>query len=175
MGALPLAGSSARRRRGPSAATRWWLLAAPALLFVTLVYLAPLGSMLAQSVLSPQPGLQNFSALLGSPGYQRVLRQTLWIGLVSTALCLIVGYPVAYAITRAGSLARRILIIGVISPYLTSVLVRTFAWEVLLGRLGPLNQALGLLGFRTEGILLTPAAVIRRAMSRNMPGVLTIT
>jgi putative spermidine/putrescine transport system permease protein len=127
---------------------------------VALVYLAPLGSMLLQSVLTPQPGLQNFAELLGSPGYQRVLRQTLWIALVSTALCLVIGYPVAYAVTRAGPLARRILIIGVISPYLTSVLVRTFAWEVLLGRLGPINQALVLLGFRTEGILLTPSAVI---------------
>jgi putative spermidine/putrescine transport system permease protein len=141
-------------------ATRWGLLALPGLLFVTFVYLVPLGSMLLQSVLSPEPGLQNFAELLGSPGYQRVLLQTLWIALVATGLCLVVGYPVAYAITRAGPVARRFLIIGVISPYLTSILVRTFAWEVLLGRLGPINQALVFLGFRTEGILLTPAAVI---------------
>jgi putative spermidine/putrescine transport system permease protein len=127
---------------------------------VALVYLVPLASMLAESVLSPEPGLQNFAALLGGPGYQRVLLQTLWIALVSTALCLVVGYPVAYAITGAGPVARRILLIGVISPYLTSVLVRTFAWEVLLGRLGPLNQALVRLGLQTEGILLTPAAVV---------------
>ena len=150
----------AGRRAGGMAPTRWGLLALPALLFVALVYLMPLGAMLLQSVLSPEPGFQHFAALLGSAGYQRVLIQTLWISLVATAICLVVGYPVAYAITRAGPVARRILIIGVISPYLTSILVRTFAWEVLLGRLGPINQALVLLGFRTEGILLSPAAVI---------------
>jgi putative spermidine/putrescine transport system permease protein len=116
--------------------------------------------MLLQSVLSPEPGLQNFTQLLGSPGYQRVLLQTLWIALIATLICLLVGYPVAYTITRAGPVARRILLIGIISPYLTSVLVRTFAWEVLLGRLGPINQALVWLGFRTEGILLSPSAVI---------------
>jgi putative spermidine/putrescine transport system permease protein len=154
------AGGGAGRRGAGAAATRWWLLVLPALLFVTLVYLVPLASMLLQSVLSPEPGLQNFAYLLGSPGYQRVLLQTLWIALVATVLCLIIGYPVAYAITRTGPVGRRILIIGVISPYLTSILVRTFAWEVLLGRLGPINQTLVLLGFRTEGILLSPAAVI---------------
>src|SRR5262249_3042787 len=108
-------GGPLRRRAGGLAATRWSWLALPRLLFVTLVYLVPLGSMLLQSVLSPEPGLQNFVDLLGGPGYQRVLLQTLWIALVSTVLCLIVGYPVAYAITRAGPTARRILIIGVIS------------------------------------------------------------
>jgi putative spermidine/putrescine transport system permease protein len=160
MAALTLADRVSPRARGARAVHRWWLLALPALAFVTLVYLVPLTSMLAQSVLSPQPGFQNFAELLGSRGYQRVLLQTVWIALVSTALCLIVGYPVAYAITQAGPGARRILLIGVISPYLTSVLVRTFAWQVLLGRLGLINQVLVRLGFQTEGILLTPAAVI---------------
>jgi ABC-type spermidine/putrescine transport system permease subunit I len=152
--------ATAARLVSQVAVNRWWLLGLPAVLFVTLVYLVPLGSVLVQSVLSPEPGFQNFVQLLGSRGYQRVLLQTLWIALVATGLCLVIGYPVAYAITRAGPVARRILVIGVISPYLTSVLVRTFAWEVLLGRLGLINQALVLLGFRGEGILLTPAAVI---------------
>ena len=149
-----------RDRRPKRVAIRWWLLATPALAFVTVVYLAPLGSMLAQSVLDPEPGLQNFIRLLGGAGYQRVLLQTLWIALLCTVLCLVIGYPVAYAITRAGPVWRRILMIGIISPYLTSVLVRTFAWEVLLGRLGLVNQSLVALGFRTEGILLTPGAVV---------------
>jgi putative spermidine/putrescine transport system permease protein len=156
----PPRSGTARRRAGGPAATRWSWLALPGLLFVALVYLVPLGLMLLQSVLSPEPGLQNFVELLGGPGYQRVLLQTLWIALIATVLCLVVGYPVAYTITRAGPTVRRILIIGVISPYLTSILVRTFAWEVLLGRLGPINQALVVLGFRTEGILLTPSAVV---------------
>jgi len=150
----------ARSRRARIAATRWGLLALPGLLFVTIIYVAPLSWMLLQSVLSPEPGLDNFAQLLGSPGYQRVLLQTLWMALVATGLCLLIGYPVAYAITRAGSVMRRILVIGVISPYLTSILVRTFAWEVLLGRLGPINQVLALLGFRTEGMLLSAGAVI---------------
>lgn len=148
------------RRPGRVALGRWWLLALPALAFVTLVYVVPLASMLAQSVLDPEPGFQNFARLLGGAGYQRVLGQTLWIALVSTVLCLLIGYPVAYAITNAGPVARRILMVGVISPYLTSVLVRTFAWEVLLGRLGLVNQALVAVGFQTEGILLTSGAVV---------------
>src|SRR4051812_40310689 len=98
-----------RRPRPKMATGRWWLLAAPALAVVTLVYLAPLASMLAQSVLDPEPGLQNFIRLVGGAGYQRVLVQTLWIGLVSPVLSLVIGSPVAYAIVRAGPVARRIL------------------------------------------------------------------
>src|SRR5581483_8719143 len=152
--------AAARLSRRGGALGRWGGLSVPALGFVALVYLVPLGSMLVDSVLSPEPGLQNFARLLGSWSYQRVLLQTLWIALVATVLCLVIGYPVAFAITRAGPVARRGLIIGIISPYLTSVLVRTFAWEVLLGRLGLITRTLRLLGVPTEGILLTPAAVI---------------
>ena len=72
--------------------------------------------MLLQSVLSSGTGAPELHLLLGSAGYQRVLLQTLWIALVATVLCLLIGYPVAYAITRAGPVARRILIVGVIRP-----------------------------------------------------------
>lgn len=154
------AATAARPSRRRVTLGRWSGLSVPALGFVALVYLVPLGSMLVDSVLSPEPGLQNFARLLGSWSYQRVLLQTLWIALVATGLCLVIGYPVAFAITRAGPVARRVLMIGIISPYLTSVLVRTFAWEVLLGRLGLITRALRLLGVPTDGILLTPAAVI---------------
>lgn len=85
----------------------------------------------------------------------RLLRRTLGIGLTATALCVLLGYPVAYALTTLrGGLARLALAL-VVLPFWTSVLVRTTAWFILLQRQGPVNALL--VG---AGVLDQPAQLI---------------
>ncbi|MGY4335082.1 putative spermidine/putrescine transport system permease protein [Bradyrhizobium sp. LB7.2] len=79
----------------------------------------------------------------GDPVYLAVLRTTLQISLSVTALALVLGYPIAYSLaTSRSSSLRTFLLIAVVLPYFTSVLVRTFAWIVLLGRGGIVNDLL---------------------------------
>jgi len=74
-----------------------------------------------------------------------ILWDTLFLGLKATLVCLVFGYPIAWICARASARWQSVLIFLVILPVLTSVVVRTFAWIVILGRQGILNQvALGI-------------------------------
>jgi putative spermidine/putrescine transport system permease protein len=126
-----------------------WLLLAPAALLLLLVFLVPVAWFLTGSLAEigtfPEI-LAEVVAVLTS----RAIRQSMWvtaqIGLATTFVVLLIGYPLAYALLRAGRIAFRIIIACVLLPYFTSVIVRTYAWMVLLGRGGVVNQALMALG-----------------------------
>ena len=93
-----------------------------------------------------QFGLVQFRKFLSDPYSLSVLGQTLLIGAETTALCLILGFPLAWLFIRSPSWLRGVLILIILLPLLTSVVVRTFAWIVILGRLGIVNSALMALG-----------------------------
>lgn len=94
-------------------------------------------------------GLGQYIAFLARPDYRVVLLTTLGVSFATTALCLVIGYPAAYAIARAGRW-RSALMIVVILPWLVSVVVRTYGWTVILGNRGTLNTLLMSSGL-TEG------------------------
>ena len=86
-------------------------------------------------------GIGQYLAFLARPDYRAVLLTTVWISLATTVVCLLIGYPAAYAIARAGRW-RNTLMIFVILPWLVSVVVRTYGWTVILGNRGTLNSLL---------------------------------
>src|SRR5260370_39471715 len=93
------------------------------------------------------------------------------MGVKATLVCLLFGYPIAWICARASARWQRVLIFLVILPILTSVVVRTFAWIVILGRQGVLNQvALGL-GLTREPLrlLYTEPGVIMVLAQVQMP------
>ena len=69
-----------------------------------------------------------------------ILWDTLFLGVKATLVCLVFGYPIAWICARASARWQSVLVFLVILPILTSVVVRTFAWIVILGRQGVLNQ-----------------------------------
>ena len=71
-----------------------------------------------------------------------VLGDTLWLGLQVTALCLLLGYALAWSYVRSPATLQKVLMLVIVMPLLTSVVVRTFAWVVILGRQGIVNTAL---------------------------------
>jgi len=95
-------------------------------------------------------------AIVGAPADQAVFRnvlgRTLWISGVVTLVCLLLGYPVAFFISRQKSTRAALLLFLVLLPFWTSLLVRTVAWVVLLQREGILNNLLLSLGLVKEPI-----------------------
>jgi putative spermidine/putrescine transport system permease protein len=100
-------------------------------------------------------GFDQFRKFLSDPYSLKVLGQTLVIGAETTVLCLLLGFPLAWLYVRSPGWLRGVLILIVLLPLLTSVVVRTFAWIVILGRLGIVNSAL-----MTLGLIDTPLRLL---------------
>jgi putrescine transport system permease protein len=105
--------------------------------------------------------LANYAALLSDSLYLHAYLNSLWFAAVSTALCLLLGYPIAYGIARASPLWRLLLLVGVILPFWTSSLLRTYALSGILKSNGLINQLLLGIGLIDEplNILYTDTAV----------------
>jgi ABC-type spermidine/putrescine transport system permease subunit I len=117
------------------------LLVAPLLVFMLLFYALPVLAMLLRSVAEPDWTLGNYRALAGDTVFRNVFWTTLRTAVAVTCGCLLLGYPLALALVRPGRAAGLVLLI-VLLPFWTSILVRSYAWMVLLGRRGLLNEAL---------------------------------
>ncbi|MFM7609147.1 MAG: ABC transporter permease [Alphaproteobacteria bacterium] len=132
----------------------WWLLILPAFLLLLGFYVAPIVKVLLISFTDPEPGLQNYERLFTSASVQRVILTTLRICLITTALALLLGYALAYAITKASPQAKRWWLLAVLVPLWISVLVRAFAWVTLLRRQGLVNNTLMEIGIIQEPLQL---------------------
>src|SRR5690349_14554052 len=131
-----------------------WAVAPAALLFV-LFFILPFGVMAALSLLSGNPvsnpnvtfTWRHYNRLFDSDLYFDALVATLRIGAITTAISLLVGYPLAHWMARMRSrIGHAALLMAVIAPLLTGIVVRTFAWMTLLGDRGVINITLGWLG-----------------------------
>jgi putative spermidine/putrescine transport system permease protein len=128
------------------AGTVHWLLIAPALGLILALYVVPLLNILALSFVDPTPGLQNYRLLFTSGAIERILWTTTRICALTTALTLLGGYAIAYALVHAGERQRQWMLFCVLLPFWLSVLVRAFAWVMLLRREGAVNSTLLALG-----------------------------
>ena len=133
-------------------------LAAPLAGFMALFFLAPLGmlafvSFYADAGMTQWGSLQAWGKMFDAFG-MAVLGDTLWLGLQVTALSLVLGYALAWSFLRLPARWQPLVIFIVMLPLLTSVVVRTFAWIVILGRQGIVNNTLGALGWIDSPIKL---------------------
>jgi putative spermidine/putrescine transport system permease protein len=130
-----------------SARRRYSLLLAPSLLFLAVMFGLPLAGIVGRSVFTTQLTLENYARIVQSDVYLLVIANTFWQAMVVTCLCVALGYPVAYVLAHASRRMSRLMMIAVVIPYFTSAIVRTFAWMILLGGDGVINQQLAALGF----------------------------
>jgi putative spermidine/putrescine transport system permease protein len=152
-----------RRRLFHVSANRWALLVVPAAAFLAIFFLAPLIEMSARSVTEPVgAGLSNYTRFFEQEAYVRVLTNTFWIALVTTGVCLLIGFPFAYLMTVVPGRIAGLLLIAVLLPFWSSALVRTFAWQAILRDTGIINSFLLDLGVVAEPLPLirTTAGVI---------------
>ena len=134
---------------------RGWLVT-PAILIVGILFAYPVTVLLVMSVTSPRLGLQNFVTLVTVPVYLKALGNTVVISGSVTLLCAFLAYPIAYTMANAGRRLRRLLIFVVLVPFWSSLLVRTFAWMVLLQKRGLVNKTL----IDYLGLIETPLTLI---------------
>lgn len=122
-----------------------WALIAPALALLLLLFITPIGWFIAEA-LAELGGWQDIWTeardVIGSRAIAGAIASTNVIALMVTVLVLLIGYPLSYAFSRAKGLAFSLILVCIVLPYFTSVIVRTYAWMVILGRNGLINQVL---------------------------------
>lgn len=114
----------------------------------------PLFQWPAEQVLQLRLNLATYGALLTDPFYTSVFVNSLKIASIATLACLLIGYPVAYAIAQSSARWRPILLLLIILPFFTSFLVRVYAWIGLLSAEGVVNTVLQWLGIINEPLPL---------------------
>ena len=150
-------------------------LAAPLALFFLLFFVAPLVQLFVLSLHNDSAGavwgIGQYVHFLTDPFSLSVLGSTLLLGAEVTALCLVLGFPIAWLYHRVGSRAQTLIILIVLLPLLTSVVVRTFAWIVILGRQGIINSTLLSIGAidTPMRLLYTQVGVVLALAQVQMP------
>jgi putative spermidine/putrescine transport system permease protein len=132
-----------RRAKGNATA---WLLIAPSGLALVLLFVVPIAYVLLLSLTDPRPSIANYQRIFTVPVYTRVMVNTFVTSLIVTALCLLIGYPIAYVMARRPGWISTLLLTVVAMSFWTGFLVRTYAWLVILGSKGPVAAAYGTLG-----------------------------
>lgn len=128
------------------------LLLAPPTLFLFLLFVMPLAMVVWRAFSEPELGVGNFVTIFANNSHFRVLLFTFKLAGQVTLLCLLIGYPVAYVISRAGKRMTSLALAFVLIPFWTSVVIRTYAWVALFQRNGPVNKTLESVGLIDEPI-----------------------
>lgn len=132
----------------------------PSLILVIGVFAVPLGIMLWRAFTDPVAGLDNFAWYIGDAVQRSVLLRTFTTGLEVTLICLVLGYPYAYAMVAFGAKVRAALTLLVLVPFWTSLMVRTFAWVILLQDNGPVHSVLKPIGLGDVHLIRTNLGVV---------------
>ncbi|NKX43621.1 ABC transporter permease [Roseicyclus persicicus] len=130
--------------------------AVPAIIVLTVVAVIPFVILLSLgfsdmevsrgAIVSQTFSLQHLTNALTDPLYWTTFQRSMTLALTTTALCIFFGYPVAYLFLIGGRWTRRLILVLTIAPLLTSGIVRTYAWLVILGGRGVVNSTLMSLG-----------------------------
>jgi putative spermidine/putrescine transport system permease protein len=135
---------------------RYWLLLVPVVILLGVFYLYPLVRVLLLSVTDPALGVGNFERLVIHSGPRRVMFNTFRICAITTVISVSVAYLLACVMVHAPPRRRRIMLALVLLTLWISVLVRAFAWLILLDDNGVVNNAL-----RSLGLISQPLALVR--------------
>lgn len=139
-----------------------WLLLSPVLLLFLLVFAIPVLSMARLSVFDPGFTLENYRLLFSEPLFLRVIWRTLWISAAVALITLFLGYPVAALMVRLKGWKAFLIGACVLVPLWLSILVRSYAWVVLLSRNGIVTSFLREVGLIDEStkLMFTDGAVV---------------
>ncbi|RWZ68147.1 ABC transporter permease [Labedella populi] len=139
---------------------RWWIsVGLLGLLFVLLALVVPLVVVVQRSL---DAGFGNFADALASASFLRSLGNTATLAVSVTVWSALIGYPYAYAMARSGRVLSRVLMTALMLSFWTSLLVRSYAWQVILNDTGLVNELLLGVGIIDEPLQLirTPLATL---------------
>jgi putative spermidine/putrescine transport system permease protein len=154
----------------------WGLFALPAAAFVLGVYILSLALLIIRSFTERdgEVGIGVYVDMLASSGFQGVLVNTVVLALIAAVLSVAIGYPIAYTIARSRGFLRGFLFICVLTPYLTSILIRTFSWQVVLGQQGLINSLLTSVGLPKADLIYNSIATTIGLVHSQLPLVVLI-
>jgi putative spermidine/putrescine transport system permease protein len=162
--------SSSIGRREPF--DRVALLAVPAVAYLAIIYALPLVWLLARSVIGPKGfTLEPLADFFSDPFNWRVIANTLKIAGLVTLVCLVIGYPTAFVLAWARGPAQIVLLAAIFLPLSVGVVVKAFAWQIVLRRDGILASGLMQLGLTSEPLrlLFTESGLVLGAANVFLP------
>lgn len=145
-------GAPSRLQRHPQLV--WLLLLTPVLVYLGVFFFYPLLRIALRSLFGPTFTLQHYARVFATPTYVKILGTTVRISLLVAAVALLIGYPVAFFLSRVRDRLAAVLLALVLVPFWTSVLVRSYAWVVILGADGIVNSALRAVGLTARPLPL---------------------
>ena len=154
----------------------WRRLAIPYLIWGTCMLLLPMLLIVFYSVI--QPGnevttfrftLANYIRFFTDPDFLLILWRSLTIAVETTAICLLIGYPIAYWISRCSKKTQNLMVLAITLPMWINMLVRTYAWIGILSKGGPVSIVLSWFGIKDAEILYTQAAVLIGMVYNYLP------
>jgi len=146
--------------------------ALPSFLILVGIFALPLALLLGVSVIGPEGlTLANYRRLLGTPYYLGVIWNSLRLGLLTTLITLAISYPASFALARARGALRSLLLATLFLPLAASVIVKAFAWTILLRSDGVVNETLIALGIIEDPIrmIFTETALVVGAVNIFLP------
>jgi ABC-type spermidine/putrescine transport system permease subunit I len=154
----------------------WMLFVGPYGLYLAILLVVPLINIAVYSVFTYSPTKiiafdltsANYTKLWDVYYFQLFFR-TMKLALITTVVCAVLGYPVAYVLARARSAMMSVGLFLLVVPLMVSTVIRVFGWIVILGRNGLINEMLGLFGLDPGSILYTETAVVIGLVNIFMP------
>lgn len=163
-----LVGEEVERRLRRRDRRRGLLLALPAYVYMVLFFAVPLVIVLVYSFATrTSTGSVSLSGWnlesyrkLGEPIVRNVVVRSTILALITTVVCLVVGYPFAYFAATRSPLVRNLMLVAVMIPFWTNFLVRNYAWRLLLSNGGPISATTEAIGLGETNLLFTRTAVV---------------
>lgn len=143
-------------------------LAAPYIVWMVIFTVVPL-AMVAYFAFTTNSGEFTFTNLTRAAEYMPVLLRSVWYALAACAICLVIGYPVAYVIAQTTARTQRVLYLLVTLPMCMSFLLRTLAWVALLRDTGIINTFLGSFGIGPLPLIRNAGSVIMGMVYNYLP------
>jgi putative spermidine/putrescine transport system permease protein len=170
---VPRSTETARRRSAWLAASLRFAPVVPTLLFLLVFFIVPVGEILQGGLVNSDGtyGFGQFARIASTPVYAKVLWITFAISLLTAAFSVVLGYPVAYLLSRVSDRARERWLLWIMLPFWTSYLVKTYAWMLLLSKTGVLSSialALGLV-HETTGTIPSLTGVLIGMVHSMLP------
>jgi putative spermidine/putrescine transport system permease protein len=127
-----------------------WILLAPGIIILLLAFVLPLGRLFIYSfyrttssgAIEPAIVLDQYIKFFTDPFYLSMLWRSVYVGIIVSVICLVLGYFLAFGISRANPKYRIVLLLLIALPLLTSAVIRNFGWIIILSRRGILNEIL---------------------------------
>ena len=145
------------------------LLSAPYIVWMAIFTLIPLGVVFYYAFTDVATGKFTLDNLAHMGTYLPIFLRSIWLSLLAAAICLIIGYPVAYFISQTRPITQRFLSMLVMLPMCMSFLLRTLAWVALLEDTGIINTLLSHLGIGPLPLIRTNGAVILGMVYNYLP------